>query len=88
MNITSEMTNNYDYLLNKNCHGELLVAIADDFNLNYYKDVFKAINTIHDMEGHLNHDLYQVRNRFRDDMKNAIISRLNGDELETVLSYI
>ncbi|MEK4025474.1 hypothetical protein [Sporosarcina sp. FSL W7-1283] len=88
MKLTKEKVNYYNHLVDNNCHGELLTTIASDFKLERYKKAFGSILTIHNVDGHLNYDVSQIRNRFKDEMKMYLKNNLSIEDYSVISSLI
>lgn len=88
MKLTNEMIKKYEELVKFNNYGELLVEVAKDLKLDYFKNAFQSILTIHNLEGHLNHDLQEVRTRFRNELTNYLELILSANEYEIIKRYV
>lgn len=86
--ITNKMITNYQSLIENNNHGELLETIAADLKLNKMKQVFHSINTIHNIEGHIEYDLLQVRDRYRNYLKDHIMIKLPPEDASTLIQFV
>ena len=86
MNLSTKMLTNYRYMTEINAHGELLETVAKDFNLMIYVNLFKAINNIHSVEGHLNYDVLQVRDRLKLEMMEILKRKINDLDYEEMKS--
>ena len=86
MNLSTKMLTNYRYMTEINAHGELLETVAKDFNLMIYVNLFKAINSIHSVEGHLNYDVLQVRDRLKLEMMEILKRKINDLDYEEMKS--
>lgn len=73
MIITSERIKQYEKLNEINAYSELLVAVAQDFNLEKFKNIFKSILDIHLEVGHMYHDLSKFRYTMKNEMVECII---------------
>lgn len=88
MKITQTMISKYTNLVNRNCHGEVLAEVAKDVKANYFVIIFNNINQIHDLEGSLSHDVYTVRERFRQEFKNYLQQHLTKEEYESIARFV
>lgn len=69
--------NKIEQLTDDNMHGEALEYIAKITELQEKQSIFKAINTLHNIEGSMPTDLRAYRTRHRDEMF-EIIKRDKG----------
>lgn len=90
MNLTQNKIKEYEELTNWNHHGELLEVIASDLGLTKHKKAFQHINALHELEGNLTQDLQNIRNNYKIEMRNYIVTQteLSDEEKKTILKFI
>ena len=86
--LTNEMLTKYYDLVQNNCHGEVLEGVSRDFKLKNYITIFKSINTIHNLEGSLSHDLLLVRDRMKMDMFDHLKRLLTNEEYDAITAIV
>jgi len=86
MNLSNEQLTKYYEMTNDNQHGLLLEEIASDFKMSRYEGMLKSINNIHQIEGCLENDLLQVRNRIKVDILGELAHILSDNDYNALRS--
>lgn len=86
--ITTRMISKYKRLTDMNFHGEVLEAIAKDLNIDYYYQIFKSINKIHNLEECLKPDLENIRLRFKKEFVTQLKEILSDEDFKLLLSHL
>lgn len=86
--IKNEKIIKYRLLAAGNHHGELLEEVAKDYGASYFVNIFKSINTIHNLEESLKPDMYALRNRFKAEFREFLKERLEKKEFERIAMFV
>lgn len=80
--IPEEQIIRFNKMIDNNQHGELLLEIAKYFNLTNYRVMFSAINTIHNTQGHVSNELFNLRRRFDYEMFQELKQIVHEDDFK------
>lgn len=80
MILTLDQIKKYVEMIECNQHTELLVEIASDFNIGFYKEVFQNVLNIHNLQGYMSPELAQFRTRMTNEMKEYFKNHLTEND--------